>query len=268
MIPDSGERELAHHDLLRQIEFFRGLGESDLDRLSKSFVEMAIPGEHRVFAEGEPSEAFYVIKTGGVVIYRDAVGKPLQLVARLGPGDHFGEFGLFEDAAHASSARTTEPTRLLKAANGSLVGFLDDHPAVAVHMQTAAARRHTLNAAATLEADQSSDVRIRIQREVVLALEDGSTHVATLDNLSTGGLSLSRTPAGWTKGDVVCFELGFGAHRLPCEARVAWLRGEAVGLAFLTTTADHAVKIRQTLRFLLDRTPTSWTKVTAETPPS
>ena len=251
-------------NLLRQIEIFRNLPDGELGRLAKSFVELRVPAEHRIFSEGTESAAFFVIREGTVVIYRDAVGKPAQLLARLGPGDYFGELGLFEDARHTSSARATEPARLLKIHNEELLAFLDDHPDIAIRLQMAAAKRHTINAAAALELGERSDLRIRVNQEVVLTFGDGKTHVVVLDNLSPGGLSLQGAPAHWALGDELRFDLGYGAHRLDCQARVAWIQGESLGLAFTETQSDHAERVRSLLRYFLRRVDNASARVSSE----
>ncbi len=237
--------------LLHQIEFFRGLDAAELSRLAGLFVELSLPAEHRVFTEGSPDDAFYVIKEGAVVIYRDAVGKPLQLLARLGEHQYFGEIGLFEETEHTSSARTSEPSRLLKIGKRELLRFLDDHPGIALRFQTSAAKRHSLNVAATLEMSQTRDERIRVDRKVVLTMEDGGSHVVTLDNLSSGGLGLRDVPEDWQVGQVVRFRVSFGKRSLSFHGRVSWRRENAVGIAFLSKSRNHDAEISRSLRWLL-----------------
>lgn len=239
--------------LLSQIEFFRGLGKDELERLAKAAVELHLPADHPIFSEGSESAAFYVIREGAVTIYRDKVGEPMRLLARIGSGDYFGEFGLFEDARHTSSARTSEPTHLIKINNADLLAFLEDHPEIAIRLQMAAAKRHTVNAAAALELGGRSDLRIRVDQEVPLTFEDGSTHVVLLDNLSPGGLSLRNAPPDWRVGSRTKFDLGYGAHQLSCEMRVAWIQGDSVGLAFTEKPVSHGERVRSTLSYFLRR---------------
>ncbi|MCP4656073.1 MAG: cyclic nucleotide-binding domain-containing protein [bacterium] len=239
-------------DDLREIELFRDLNDQEYDRLAKSFVELRIPAGHRLFEEGTRSEAFYVIKEGGVVVYRDTVGKPVQLLARLGRHDFLGEFGLFDDVQHTGSARTTKLSRVLKIRKEELLAFLDEHPAIALKLQMAAAKRHSAYAAAALELGARREVRIRVNRDVALTLEDGRPFAATLDNLSLGGLSLHGAPLGWKEGDEVSLELDLAGRTLTLKGRIAWRRDDALGVAFQETSLDHDLQIQAALRKLLD----------------
>lgn len=240
-------------DVLRQVELFGDLEDRVIEQLAQEFVEIHVPAECPIFQEGAPVDAFYVVGEGGVVVYRDAVGKPVQLLARVGPAEFFGEFALFTQSESSISARTTEPSRILKIRKQSLLAFLDEQPAIALRLQMAAAKRHTINAAAALELGQRNEVRIRIERRVVLALADGSSRAAILANLSPGGLSLRGAPEDWREGDEVDFDLRFGDEVLRCEGRVAWIRGDILGLAFSDNSEDHDAMVQRSLRRLLAR---------------
>lgn len=237
---------------LKAVEPFGDLDESALTQLTQEFVEFFLPEDYPVFQEGSELEAFYVVKQGCVVVYRDVVGKPVQLLTRVGPGQYFGEFALFTHSESTISARTTEKSRLLKIDRAPLLAVLDNYPAIMLKLEMAAARRHSINAAAALELGQRNEVRIRVNREVVLILADGSYHVATLDNLSPGGLSLKDAPSSWQQGDEVRFEIALkNTNDLECTGRVAWSRGELVGVAFSEASPDHEQRIQSSLRHLL-----------------
>ena len=245
------ESKAVLDDDLREMELFRDLSEDEYGRLAKSFVEMRIPAGYRLFEEGTRSDAFYVIKEGGVVIYRDTVGKPVQLLARLGRHDFLGEFGLFDDVKHTGSARTTQPSRILKISKEALLAFLEHHPAIALKLQMAAAKRHSAYAAAALELGARREVRIRVNRDVALKLEDGTPHAATLDNLSLGGLSLHGAPASWEVDDEVRLQLDLAGRTLTLKGRIAWRRDDSLGIAFQETSLDHDLQIQAALRQLL-----------------
>lgn len=238
-------------DELRQVELFRDLDEPSLEQLAQEVVEIQVPEEYPVFQEGKPVDAFYVVREGRVAIYRDAVGKPVQLLDRVGPGEYCGELSLFSDSASSISARTTEPSRLLKFERQVFLAFLDGQPDVALKLRMAAAKRHSTNAAAALELGDRSEVRIRIKRRVELALPDGTSSTAVLDNLSQGGLSLQGAPPSWQVDDHVTFDLKFGDGVLGCRGRVAWVRGDLLGVAFTVKSDDHDDMIHGSMRRLL-----------------
>ncbi len=258
---------------LQQVEPFSDLDEAALERLAHEFVEFYLPAEYPVFQEGVELDTFYVVKEGHVVVYRDVVGKPVQLLARVGPHEYFGEFALFTQSESTISARTTEPCRLLKIEKPALLAFLEGYPSLTLKLQMAAAKRHSISAAAALELGQRNEVRIRIDREVVLTLGDGSVHFAVLDNLSPGGMSLQHAPRSWDEGDDVGFELNLQNGSLPCHGRITWKKGRMVGLAFTDTSGEHERLIQQSLRQLLrprdvsgDEKSGAWRIVDVESP--
>lgn len=238
-------------DVLREVELFRDLDAPTLENLAQEFVEIHVPAEFPVIQEGTQVDAFFVVSDGQVVVLRDTVGKPVQLLTRVGPREFFGEFALFTQADSTISARTTKASRILKIGKQVLLDLLEDRPGILLRLQMAAAKRHTIIAAAALELGQRREVRIRINRRVVLTLADGTAHAAVLDNLSPGGLSLRGGPAGWAVGDDVEFDLEFDDDVLACEGRVAWVRGDLLGFAFAETSAEHDDVVQLSLRRLL-----------------
>jgi CRP/FNR family transcriptional regulator, cyclic AMP receptor protein len=73
---------------------------------------MTVPAGDTIFREGDPSVAVYVIEAGEVAI---SVGDPPHSieVARLGPGDLFGESGVLEARPRAAKATAVIATSLL-----------------------------------------------------------------------------------------------------------------------------------------------------------
>ncbi|MBI1275503.1 cyclic nucleotide-binding domain-containing protein [bacterium] len=64
-----------------------------------------------VFKEGDKSDVAYVVESGKVEILKKAPHGDVSL-ATLGPGEMFGEMGLFEDRPRSATARAVEITIL------------------------------------------------------------------------------------------------------------------------------------------------------------
>jgi CRP-like cAMP-binding protein len=235
---------------LRGIEIFRDLTDGELRRLSGLFEEVSLPANHVVFRQGDDAEAFYVIKDGDVVIFRDeGEDEPVQLLARLGPGDHFGEFGIHDELIRSASARTSEPSHILTIGKKDLLGVLLEHPTVALRLQTAAARRQ--GSAKIAGFARRREVRTIVDKEVMLTTEDGTAIKARLVNLSQGGMCLRGVPARWSVGQRVRFHLGLGNGLLQLGGEVTWVRGDLLGLTFRQRSHGHPTKIQWALRQLV-----------------
>ncbi len=66
------------------------LGDVDLQRIKSLCVGRSLSAESVLFREGDAGSELFVIGRGEVEILREVEGKPVSL-ARLGPGDFFGE---------------------------------------------------------------------------------------------------------------------------------------------------------------------------------
>ena len=78
-----------------------------------------------VVVEGAPAHAFYAIVDGSVIVHRNG-----QEVARLGPGDYFGERGLLDNAPRNATVTTVEPSTLLRLDGDVLLDALQTAPAM------------------------------------------------------------------------------------------------------------------------------------------
>lgn len=244
-----------NQDLLRQVRLFVDLDEDELERLAALFTEEVLPAGHRVFKPGDPSDAFYVVHQGGIALYSDQPGKPIHLHGRLSRGDFFGELGLFDGFERAASARASETSRVLRIPKDALLTFLDDHPAIAIKMQIAAARRHSQNVSLALDLGHRSEVRIRLGKRAEMILEDGIRLGVVVENLSLGGICLRDVPETWQRHWTLRFELLYDGERLPVIGRITWRRGDTVGLAFSRTDPEHDDRVQRMLRRLLDHGP-------------
>lgn len=237
---------------LASIPLFQGVEEETLDALLEDTVELRVEPNQVLFAEGDPAEAFFVVHEGAVAVFRDAVGQPVQLLARLYRGDFFGELGLFTQGRYMASVRATEPSRILRIDREVFLPFVDAHPAIQLQLQMAAARRHSQSMASTLELGRRREVRIRCDQDVQVELDDGSRRSMGLENLSLGGACLLRVPEPWRVGETVRFALAIGEGRLELVGEVAWRRGDSVGLAFVERSPNHDMLVQMAIRLILE----------------
>jgi hypothetical protein len=187
-----------------------------------------------------------------VTVFKDKVGRPMQLLARVGPGELLGELSLFDETERTASARAATDCRIVHIPRQPLVEILAEEPHLAMRIQNTAARRRSLNSAAALELGQQSEVRIRLRAPVRLYLPDGHVVAAELANLSVGGMALTGTPPDWVVGNTVRFELRSEGETLQVEGRVAWSQEGAVGVAFLTQAPGHERMVYRMLRRLAE----------------
>lgn len=238
-------------EFLRQISLFKELDDEQLGRLAALMEEERHPAYKLIFREGDPVDAFYMVREGMVTVFRDVPGKPQQVLARLEVGGFFGEMGLLNDKARRyASARTAAPTVLLRVEKPDLIKVLAGNPALELKFRAEVIRRHGMNVSALLGLAGQRDVRIRLGVPAVLELEDGAKLSVVLENLSLGGVGLSGVPVGWQTGFPLRFRLGRPGEPgiLDVSGIVTWREGETVGIAFGPEAAGDPVLVNRALR--------------------
>jgi CRP-like cAMP-binding protein len=94
------------HDVvtaLRRVPLLGGLNDRELERLARDFTERSFPAGSTIVKEGdEKGVGFFVITDGEASV--SLRGKEL---AKLGPGDHFGEVALISDRIRTASVTAT-----------------------------------------------------------------------------------------------------------------------------------------------------------------
>jgi CRP-like cAMP-binding protein len=114
-------------------EVRRVRGESDTEiRVSGSYQRSIAFGE-TIFDEGDSGDKLYVIQNGEVELSRTA-GSGQRVVARLGPGDFFGELGVVLGRPCTSRAVAVSNARVLELDRETLEAMCRAEPAIAIRM--------------------------------------------------------------------------------------------------------------------------------------
>ncbi|MEM7413596.1 MAG: Crp/Fnr family transcriptional regulator [Myxococcota bacterium] len=90
------------------------------------------PGE-TVFETGDPGDQLYVIQSGEVELIRETEARE-RVVARLGPGDFFGELGVVLGERRNARAIAVNTTRVIALDRDTLEGMCLEEPVIAIRM--------------------------------------------------------------------------------------------------------------------------------------
>ena len=104
-VPISNRQSLIPNtQLLRQVPFLEPLtSQQRADLASEAVLHEYEPGTD-IVREGSRGDSFFVIEGGQVVVYKELNGEVVEL-ARLAPGDFFGEIALLADTLRSASVR-------------------------------------------------------------------------------------------------------------------------------------------------------------------
>ena len=103
--------------------FFGGISDASLVLLISMMIERCFDVGATVVAEGERGRSMYVVHSGELVVSKlGELGRAIR-IARLGPGDFFGEMTLIEMQNRSASVITESPTVLYELTAGNLYAF-------------------------------------------------------------------------------------------------------------------------------------------------
>ncbi len=116
----------ATTDDLERVALFSTLSERQRKKLAKLFHERTVPAGTKLVTEGTMSGVgFFVVADGEA---RVTVGD--SEVARLGPGDHFGELALVSEAERSATVTAETQLRCLEIPFWDFRTFAHDNPDV------------------------------------------------------------------------------------------------------------------------------------------
>jgi len=107
-------------------------GETTAIRIRSAYQRSLEPGE-TVFAEGDAGDRLYVIQSGEIELARESAGAA-RVVARLGPGDFFGELGVVLGRPCNTRAVAVRTTRVLELDRETLEAMCLEQPAIAIRL--------------------------------------------------------------------------------------------------------------------------------------
>jgi putative peptide zinc metalloprotease protein len=102
---------LEDRQRLAAVELFQNLDSRELDLLALKLAVMPFSTGDVIVRQGDPGDAFYVVREGKLEIRRTGVQRR---VATIGPGDYFGELALLHGAPRNATVSAMTPGSLWK----------------------------------------------------------------------------------------------------------------------------------------------------------
>lgn len=121
---------LAHDrrtELLARCPLFRGIGADQLLALAETATEVEFAPRQPIVRQGEIGTGFFIVVEGRVNVVRDG-----QSLAKLGPGEFFGELSVLDGQPRVAQVVAEEPTRCLALASWDFEKVLLEQPALSL----------------------------------------------------------------------------------------------------------------------------------------
>lgn len=114
-----------------EIPLFQDMPNAALEELIERLGDLTVARGDYVFRQREPGSSLFIITGGYVQVLRHERGEEEKLLARLGPGDFFGEWSLLtgEQRRHAS-VRAETRVELLQLSRETLAAIVERYPGV------------------------------------------------------------------------------------------------------------------------------------------
>ena len=163
-VADDAERserksERKARELLGRVDLFDGLDAEVVETLSAASTRHLYDAGEVLVREGAPGDSLFVLERGAVRVLKsdeDGRGEPVE-IARLAPGDFFGEASLLTGQPRGATVVAAEPCSVLELSKSALAPTLAGSPDLAETLGQALARRQ---AEATAAVDERRAERI------------------------------------------------------------------------------------------------------------
>jgi len=119
---------------LEESRLFGSLSPEELKLLEETAERIAFPPETVVFHEGEPGNGIYVVESGAVRISALVAGGERRVLARVGPGDFFGEMAVLDEEPRSASATVEGNTTVRFIPRSALLELIERSPRLAVSL--------------------------------------------------------------------------------------------------------------------------------------
>jgi CRP-like cAMP-binding protein len=112
--------------------FFGGLGPEAVSAIAALGVTVALGADETLFLKGDPGDALYAVRRGGVRIASGTEGGRRLTLNLHGAGDVFGEVALIDGRPRTADAVATEPTELFMLRRRDFQNLLERSPGLAM----------------------------------------------------------------------------------------------------------------------------------------
>ena len=121
---------------LAKVPLFSALSKKELQTIARASDDVGVPKGKILVEEGKPGHEFFLILDGNASVKR---GK--REIAKLGPGQYFGELALLDRGPRSASVVAKDDMEVLVLGQREFAGVIDEVPNLAHKLLTTMAQR-------------------------------------------------------------------------------------------------------------------------------
>jgi NTE family protein len=129
---------------LRTIALFGPLDAAAIDDLAGELQWIALAGGAALFAEDDPADALYILRSGSLGAYRSSGKGHPRLLGMVNVGETVGEVGLIAQLPRTALVRALRDSELLRLPEAGFRRLVTKYPDAMMHSMGVAMRRHLL----------------------------------------------------------------------------------------------------------------------------
>jgi len=114
-------------ELLAKTPLLANVDPAGIAMIAQRMVEVDFAKDHVIARQGEVGTGFFLVATGSVRVVRDGA-----TIARIGPGDFFGELSVLDGRPRVAQVIADEPTTCLALATWDFEAVVREQPEVAL----------------------------------------------------------------------------------------------------------------------------------------
>ena len=114
---------------LESVPLFRDCSSQLLDRLAQATSEFEFAADAPIVQQGQVGNGLYIVVSGGARIVAGS-----EELARIGPGDFFGELSVIDQRPRSASAYAMGDSVCLALASWDLMAVLEEDPHLAINL--------------------------------------------------------------------------------------------------------------------------------------
>ena len=128
-------------DLLSRVAIFSHVNPSELDPLAAKLRPRTFQKGVVIFHQDDPGGQLHIVAEGLVRISMVSRDGRESNIALLEPGDCFGEMSALDGGLRSATAVAVGPTKTVALSREDFLGFLREHPQLAIQMMTLLVQR-------------------------------------------------------------------------------------------------------------------------------
>jgi len=139
-VPLGPQDRILAVDMLNKIQLFVDLQSDTLRGVAGRLVLCHVPAGELVFAENEPGDAMYIVRSGEVKVYSSS-GLEGEVLATLKQGEFFGEMALLTGKSRTTAVRAARHANLLALYRSDFDELLVQYPSLSLALSKTLSQR-------------------------------------------------------------------------------------------------------------------------------